>query len=224
MSSSNSNFNRSEASMVPSVAPMSSSARALASLKEKKDAYTSGDWVGLGPLIGAAAVLALVVAIFSYYLITDSFSLTGGVGGAPGKYSELGWVSTASGLLLLFLVVVFATLVGGAIGLGFQAKGASLGAAVAAAILISIVFYWAFDAANADRAFQVMVWALIATIGGVLIAAWGWKSAKELAAENATNKEVESRAAYSMYMLVGAAVIGLILLYAFYTIYGAVPV
>lgn len=192
---------------------------ALRSLAEKKAAYTEGDWISVAALVGVTLVAALIIAVFTYYLITDDFSATP----TPGKYSALGWVSTGGGLLMLFLTTLFATLVGGTLGLSFKSKTASLAAAVGAAVVVSLIIYWAFDAAHADRAFQVMLWAVLATVGGVVLAAWGWKMTKDLADEE-KSKATADRVQYSMYMLVAAIVVGLILLLGFWNIYSAVPV
>jgi len=70
-----------------------------------------------------------------------------------------------------------------------------------------------------------MVWALIATIGGIVLAAYGWKMSKDLVAgEPKGDATVESRSKYSLYMLIGAVVVAIILLLAFWAIYKAVPV
>jgi len=197
---------------------------ALRSLNEKKEKYIDGDWIGVAALVGVTLVAALIIAVFTYYLITDDFSITPvPPATTPGKYSGLGWVSTGSGLLMLFLTTLFATLVGGTLGLSFKSKTASLAAAVGGAVIVSLILYWAFDAAHNDRAFQVMMWAVLAIVGGVVLAAWGWKMTKDLAAEE-KNETTAARAQYSMYMLVAAIVVGLILLLGFWNIYSVVPV
>lgn len=198
--------------------------RTAIGLKEKQAMLTEGEWISITALVSVTLVAALVVAIFTYYLITDSFSTIKTGSGASasshvGKFADLGWVSTGSGLLLLFFTTLFATLAGGAVGLGFKGKSGSLAASVGVAILVSIVLYWAFDAAVASRSFQVMLWAVIATVGGVILAAGGWKMSKELAAEEKGNALAESRSKYSLYMLVGAVVAALVLLLAFWNIH-----
>lgn len=212
-------LNSSDTGVSPMSGPMSTRLATQRTFAEKKAAYTEGDWISVAALVGVTLVAALIIAVFTYYLITDDFSTTP----TAGKYSALGWVSTGSGLLMLFLTTLFATLVGGTLGLSFKSKTASLAGAVGAAVVVSIVIYWAFDAAHADRAFQVMLWAVLATVGGVVLAAWGWKMTKDLAAEE-KNETTAARAQYSMYMLVAAIVVGLILLLGFWNIYSAVPV
>lgn len=208
----------------PTVRSETMRSETMRSLAEKKDKYIDGEWIGVAALVGVTLVAALIIAVFTYYLITDDFSTTpSGDPPAPGKYSALGWVSTGGGLLMLFLTTLFATLIGGTLGLSFKSKTASLAAAVGSAVVVSLVLYWAFDAAHANRAFQVMLWAVLATVGGVVLAAWGWKMTKDLAAEE-VNATTAARAQYSMYMLVAAIVVGLILLLGFWNIYSAVPV
>lgn len=186
--------------------------QALASDLEQ---HTSGDWVDLGPLAAIALVVSLVVAVFTYYLITDDFT-TG------GKYADLGWVSTGSGLMLLFLVVLFGGLVGTTLGYGFKNKSSSLMAAAGAAVLVGIVFYWACDAAHADRANQVMLWAALAVIGGAVLSFFGWKMAKELG-EIKSDAVGADRAKFAMYTMIGSIIVGVVLLLAFWKIYEVVP-
>lgn len=206
---------------VPTTAVPTLREKTLDGLREKKAMLTEGEWIGVAALVAVTLVASLVVAIFTYYLITDAFST---VGTTVGKYAALGWVSSGSGLLLLLFMVLFTTLCGGAMGLAFKGKSSSLAASVGVALLLSVVVYWAFDAAIADRAFQVMLWALIAVVGGVILAAYGWKMSKDLVASEPKSEAVESRSKYSLYMLVAAIVVGVILLLAFWNIYSAVPV
>lgn len=189
-------------------------------VSEAKAKYASGDWINIGYLAVVAIVAALIVTVFTYYLITDEFAVTEG-GTRHGYFEDLTWVGTGSGLLLLLITLGFAAVAGTTLGLGFKGKGGSMAAAAAVAVVVSIVVYWSLDAAVHERAAQIVGWSLVAIVAGAGLAFWGWKSAKELA-EDETGAEktaAEGRAQTAMYMFIATLVLALIYALAMWKIY-----
>lgn len=185
-------------------------------LAEKRAALTEGNWIGIAPLVAIAFVTAFIVGVFSYYLITDSFN-TG------ATFQNVGWAGTGSGILMVGITALFSTFVGGALGLAFKTKTASLMAAVLGTLVTGIILYWAYDAAKDSRAWQVLLWAFVGVVGGVILGGFGWKMSKDLAMSEGNSGAAVDRAKYSLYMVVAAAVVGIVAILGYWSMYSIIP-
>lgn len=186
-------------------------------LEARAEAETGEVWASTLQVLAAAFVAALFVGVFTYYLTIDQFAAVNPTDTTrQGYFYNMGWVSSAGGFLVYLLILLFSTVAATTLGLGFRNYAISIAVAIGVSIVISVVFYWAFDAATRLKSGEVVAWSLVLLVLGVGAAVLGWMYAKKNAADFPASK---GRINTTMWMLGGEAVLALVLILAMSYVY-----